>query len=131
MLKLPETPQTHKEIVKIRREIENIKRSQEADMQLNREKYERLVSLTLGGNKKRARVFLAVDGLRSGKEIQAEVGVSQPTVWRALDHLERYGLVIKLEVSKAGSQVYGKPRWIHVLRMDDYVRSQFSIEQES
>ena len=129
-MKMPETPQTHKEIVKIRREIEDIKRSQEADMQLNREKYERLVSLTLGRNKKRARVFLAVDGLRSRKEIEDEVGVSQPTVWRALDHLESYGLVIKLEASKAGSPVYGKPRWVHILRIDDYVRSQFSIEQE-
>lgn len=107
------------------------KRSQEADMQLNREKYEQLVSLTLGHNEKRAKIFLAVDGLRSRKEIESEVEVSQPTVWRALDHLESYGLVIKLETSKTGSPVYGKPRWIHVLRIDDYVRSQFSIEQES
>lgn len=131
MLKLPETPQTHKEIVKIRREIEDIKRSQEADMQLNREKYERLVSLTLGRSEIRARVFLAVDGLKSRKEIQDEMGGSQTAIWFALDTLERYGLVIKLESSKRGSPVYGKPRWTHVLRIDDYVRSQFPIEQES
>lgn len=44
---MPETLHTHREIVKIRKEIEDIKRAQEADMQLSREKYERLVSLAL------------------------------------------------------------------------------------
>lgn len=125
---MPETPDTHREIVKIRREIEDIKRSQEADMQLNREKYERLVYLTLGSNETRVKVFLAVDGLKSRKEIQDEVGRSQATVWLAMDQLERYGLIIKLEETKAGSPIYGKPRWVHALRIDDYVKAQFPIQ---
>lgn len=125
---MPETPDTHREIVKIRREIEDIKRSQEADMQLNRDKYERLVSLILGGKETCVKVFLAVDGLKSRKEIQDEVGGSQPTVWRAIDRLERYGLIMKLEETKAGSPVYGKPRWVHALRIDDYVKAQFPIQ---
>jgi len=125
---MPETADTHKEIVKIRRDIEDIKRSQEADMQLGRQRYEELVSRTLAGNEIRIRVFLAVDGLRSRKEIQDEVGGSQPTVWRAIDHLESNGLIMKLESTRGGSPVYGKPRWVHVLRIDDYVREKFPIQ---
>lgn len=125
---MPETPDTHKEIVKIRRDIEDIKRSQEADMQLNRQNYERLVYLTLGGNETRVKVFLAVDGLKSRKDIQDEIGKSQTIVWFAVDHLERYGLILKLENTKAGSPVYGKPRWIHALRIDDYVKEKFPIK---
>lgn len=127
---MPETIDTHKEIVKIRRDIEDIKRSQETNMQLTREKYEELVSKTLMGNETRVKVFLAVDGLRSRKEIQDVVGGTQPTVWRAIDYLESKGLIIKLDSTKRGSPIYAKPRWVHVLRMDDYVREHFSFQQE-
>ena len=127
---MPETIDTHKEIVKIRRDIEDIKRSQETNMQLTREKYEELVSKTLVGNETRVKAFLAVDGLRSRKEIQDVVGGAQPTVWRAIDYLESKGLIIKLDSTKRGSPIYAKPRWVHVLRMDDYVREHFSFQQE-
>lgn len=125
---MPETTRTHREIVKIRREIEDIKRAQEADMHLNREKYEFLIDETIGRSEIRAKVFLAVDGLKSRKEIQEEVEGSQTAVWFALDKLECNGLVIKLESTKRGSPVYGKPRWIYTLRMEDYVKSKLLQE---
>lgn len=100
---MPETVDTAREIVKIKREIQDIKQSQEADMQVSREKYQRLVSDTLAGNPTRIRVFLEVDGLKSRKEIQEAVGGSQPTVWRTIDLLESRGLIVKLEKPKAAA----------------------------
>jgi len=125
---MPETVDTAREIVKIKREIQDIKQSQEADMQVSREKYQRLVSDTLAGNPTRIRVFLEVDGLKSRKEIQEAVGGSQPTVWRTIDLLESRGLIVKLEETKSGSPIYAKPRWVKILRMDDYVRKEFTIQ---
>ena len=124
---MPETIDTAKEIVKIKHDISDIKQSQEADMHLGREKYEKLVSITLAGNPTRIKVFLEVDGVKSRKEIQDEVGGKQPTVWFAIDKLEQNGLIIKLEETKSGSPIYAKPRWVKTLRIDDYVRETFPI----
>lgn len=122
---MPETPDTAKEIVKIKQEIGDIKQSQEADMQMTRERYEKLVTDTLADNDTRIAVFLAVDGLKSRKELQDTVGGAQKTVWRAIDHLESRGLILRLEGTKGRSPVYVKPRWVRVLRMDDFVRRRF------
>jgi hypothetical protein len=125
---MPETLDTAKEIVKIKHEIQDIKQSQEADMHLNRRKYEDLVKSTLVGNLTRIKVFLEVDGVKSRKEIQDRVGGKQPTVWFAIDHLEKHGLIINLGQTKGGSPIYGKPRWVKTLRIDDYVREEFPIQ---
>ena len=65
---------TAQEIVKIRREITDIKQSQEADMHLNEDKYHKLVSDNLKGKPFIAKVFLAVDGMTSQKEIGEKLG---------------------------------------------------------
>jgi len=127
---VPETVDTAKEIVKIKQEIGDIKQSQEADMQMSRERYEKLVADTLANNTTRIAVFLAVDGLKSRKELQDTVGGAQATVWRAIDHLESRGLIFPLEATKAGSPRYAKPRWVRVLRMDDFVRRQSSGDRQ-
>jgi len=130
---MPETVDTAKEIIKIKREIQEIKQSQEAEMHFNRSKYEELITLTLEGNKLRAEVFLEVDSLKSLKEIQEiimrTIGGSQPTIWRAFDHLEANGVIFKLEDTKNRSPVYAKPRWVKMLRIDDYVRQKFPKQE--
>ncbi len=124
---MPETIDTAKEIVNIKHDIRDIKQSQEADMHLNREKYEKLVYDALFGNPIRVKIFLTVDGTKSGKEIQNVVGGTQPTVWRALDHLVSCGVIVVLDQTKGGSPIFDKPRWAKNLRIDDYVRKTFSI----
>ncbi len=126
---MPETPDTAKEIISIKKEIKEIRQSQEVSQHINREQYEKLVSDTLAGNLIRVRIFLEVDGIKSGKEIQGKVGGSQPTVWRAIDHLDKHGLIYDTEQTKGGSPIYAKPQWAKTLRMDDYVRDHFPIPQ--
>lgn len=119
---MPETIDTAKEIVKIKQDIRDVKQSQEADMYLNRAKYEEMVSRALSGNPVRIKVFLQIDGIKNRKEIQDSVSEIQSTVWRAIDYLESHGLVFALEITKGGSPVYDKMRWIKTLRLDDYVK---------
>ena len=127
---MPETIDTAKEVVKIRRDIQDIRHSQDADMQLNREKYLKLVDDVLTGNHTRIKVFLAVDGLRTRKEIQDEAEGSQPTVWRIIDLLEGKGLIVQLEETRGGSPIYAKPRWVRTLRIDDYARNKWKLPDE-
>lgn len=125
---MPETFETSKEIVNIKHDIAEIKQSQEADMHIGREKYENLVSSTISNNPTRIKVFLAIDGLKSKKEIQDMVDGKQPTVWQAIDRLEKNNLIIKLKETKNGSPIYAKPRWVKILRIDDYVKKNFPIQ---
>ena len=121
---MPETVDTAGEIVKIRREIMDVKQSQEADMHLNREKYQKLVDSVLKGRQSRIKIFLEIDGMKSRKEIQVTVSGDQGNTWRTMDALESVGLIVKLEETKGGSPIYAKPRWARALRIDDYVREQ-------
>src|SRR2546425_8888754 len=102
----------------------DIKQSQEADMHLNREKYEKLVDSVLKGRQSRIKIFLEIDGMKSRKEIQVAVSGDQGNTWRTIDVLESAGLIAKLEETKGGSPIYAKPRWARALRIDDYVREQ-------
>lgn len=126
---MPETSDTAREIINIKRDVRELKQAQEVSAHLNREGYIRLVQDALTGNPLRIRVFLEIDGLKSRKEIQAKVGAMQVAVWRAFDHLEKNGLIYPLEETKAGSQIYAKHQWVKTLRIDDYVRTNFPITQ--
>ena|SRR5437016_836215 len=131
---MPETVDTAGEIVKIRREIMDIKQSQEADMHLNREKYQKLVDSVLKGRQSRIKIFLEIDGMKSRKEIQVAVSGDQGNTWRTMDVLESVGLIVKLEETKGGSPIYAKARWARALRMDDYVRQELltpTVAQQS
>jgi len=129
---LPETVDTAQEIVKIRREITDIKQSQEADMHLNEDKYHKLVSDNLKGKPFIAKVFLAVDGMTSQKEIGEKLNAKGPNVSTAIDFLVSKGLIVSLEETKNRSPIYIKPRWARALRIDDYVRTEIfpqSVQQ--
>jgi DNA-binding MarR family transcriptional regulator len=121
---LPETVDTAQEIVKIRREITDIKQSQEADMHLNEDKYHKLVSDNLRGKPFIAKVFLSVDGVTSQKEIGEKLIAKGPNVSTAIDFLVSKGLIVSLEETKNRSPIYIKPRWARALRIDDYVRTE-------
>ena len=122
---MPETIDTAKEIITIKRDIKDIKQSQEADMQFKRADYEKLVSSVLKGSVIRVKAFLEVNGQKTMKEIQDNIGENQSATSKAFDKLEEYGLILKTEESRNRSPIYAKPRWANLLRMDDYVRRNF------
>ena len=119
---------TAQEIVKIRREITDIKQSQEADMHLNEDKYHKLVADNLKGKPFIAKVFLAVDGMTSQKEIGEKLNAKKQNVSTAVAFLVSKGLIASLEETKNRSPIYIKPRWARSLRIDDYVRTEIFPE---
>ena len=122
---MPETPEMHKEIVEIKREIKDIKATQELDIRLNRDRYIAFVDRVIGNSKERALVFLAINGVRRLKEIAERTHLKLPNVSRAKKVLEREGLIYRLPETG----LYAKPRWVKILHIDEYVRKKFGIEE--
>lgn len=118
---MPETPETHKEIVEIKKEVKEIRQTQDAEIYHSREKWESHLSKLLDENADMMRILLAVDGLKSAKEIETASGFYQVKCWRLLNQLEREGIVYKLEETKKSSPIYVKARWYVVLRLDEKV----------
>ena len=121
---MPETPATHKEIVNIKKDISDIKATQELDIRLNRDKYVDHLNRVIGNSAEKAKVFLAVDGKKSVVEITKTTKLNPVQVRRSARYLKKHGLIF-LVAKKENSKVYAKYRWAHVLNADDWIRNKF------
>lgn len=119
---MPETPETHKEIVEIKKEVKEIRQTQDAEIYHSREKWESHLFRLLNDNKDMMRVLVSIDGLKSATEIEIECGFYKMKCWRLLNQLEREGIIYKLEDTKKSSPIYAKARWYTVLRLDETVQ---------
>jgi predicted transcriptional regulator len=126
MIIMPETEQTHKEIVEIKKEVRDIRQTQDAQIYQDREKWEALLDKTVDDDAEMMRVLLAVDGLKSAKDIEKETTIYQMKCWRLLNKLDRAGVISKLEQTKKGSPVFITSRWYRILRLDEKVQKKYS-----
>jgi len=125
---MPETPETHQEIVEIKKEVRDIRQTQDAQIHHDRQKWEEHLFKTLKNNVDMMRLLLVVDGTKSAKEIEKECGIYQVKCWRLLDQLERNGIIFKLNETRKGSPIYMKSRWYRVLRLDEQVQKRLSSQ---
>jgi predicted transcriptional regulator len=126
MISMPETPETHKEIVEIKKEVRDIRQTQDAQIYQDRAKWEELLDRTLVDDVDLMCVLLAVDGTKSAKDIEKECSIYQMKCWRLLNELEREGIISKAEETKKGSPVFVKSRWYRILRLDEKVQKKYS-----
>ena len=122
---MPETPETHNRAVKMQKDIEELKEDIQDTWHLNRERYEKMVDDVFKGDVKCALFYLEVDGVRTVREIEANLAlkkaeISQPTIYRAVSKLVKKGFIEKAGVNRSG--IFKKKRWAIALHMDDYVR---------
>jgi hypothetical protein len=118
-------PETHKEIVEIKKEVKELRQAQDAEFQFNREKYENLIIEAINDDIRTAEILLLVDGFRSAKEIEKLTNTPQKTCWRKLDRLVSKDIIYPLEKSKKGSPIYQKQRWFIKLRLEDFIRNRY------
>lgn len=118
---------THKEIVKIKRELKDLRETVDLSLVLKPDDLIGYVKKTLGRSKDRISVFLAINGRDSLKDIEKKLpGVNVP---RCSKLLERKRLIYKLDVP-GRSFVYGKPHWARVLNIDDIIRKEYGITDD-
>lgn len=120
-------PETHKEIVEIKKDIRELRAIQDVEIQHNRQKFIELLEETLDNDVRIAQVLLEVDGFKSRKELQEITKLPQRTCWRKVDKLVSKEIITPLEKTKNGSPVYQHARWFKKLRLTDYVRSKFNL----
>ncbi len=124
---MPETPEAHKELVEIKKEVRDVKQTQDAQIYLERRKWEELLEKALNDDADLMRVLLKVDGMRSAKEIERELSMQQVKCWRLLNKLEKEGIIQKAEETKKGSPVFATRRWYRILRLDEQVQRKYSL----
>lgn len=118
-------PETHKEIVEIKRDIRELRAGQDAEFHHNRDKYEKLLDEALNKDVKTAQVLLEVDGFQSAKEIEKKLGIEQKSCWRKIDRLLSKNIIFPTEESKNKSPIYQQSRWFKQLRLEDYVLNKY------
>lgn len=117
---------THKEIVKIKGELKDLRETVDF-LLLRPDNPVEYVKSVLGRSLDRVRVFLAINGRDSLKEIANKLpGVNVP---RCSKYLEKRKLIYKLDVP-GRSFVYRKPHWAHVLNIDDIIRKEYGITND-
>src|SRR5437660_5984614 len=99
---MPETPEAHKEIVEIKKKVRDIRQTQDAQIYQDREKWQELLDKALGDDIGLMQVLLAVDGLKSAKDIEKECKIPQKSCWNRLNRLEKQGIIAKADETKKG-----------------------------
>jgi len=122
-----ENKATHKEIVKIKQELKDLRETVDLSLVLKPEELIDYVKSVLGRSMDRVRVFLAMNGKASLKDIAKKVpGVNVP---RSSKFLEKKRLIYKLDLP-GRSLVYRKPHWAQVLNIDDIVQKEYGITDD-
>lgn len=122
-------PETHKEIVEIKRQITEIRQAQDAGFHHDESKYRDMLDKAIDNDPLAANVLLKVDGFRSAKEIEKELNLYQVKCWRILDRLLSKDVIYPLEATKKGSAVYKQSRWFVKLRFEEYVGKKYLKEE--
>jgi len=118
---------THKEIVKIKRELKDLRETVDLNLLLNPKEKVDYVKEVLGRSRDKIRVFLAINGKDSLKDISEKLpGVNVP---RSSKFLEKKKLIYKMDVP-GRSIVYSKPHWIKTINIDDIIRKEYGITDE-
>jgi predicted transcriptional regulator len=125
---MTETPEAHAEIIEIKREIKEIRQTQDAEIHHSRKKWEDYLFTILRNDEDMMRVLLAIDGIKSAKDLEKDLGFYQVKCWRILQKLQDRGIILGLETTKKGSPVYIKSRWYSVLKLDEKVQKQLPAQ---
>lgn len=117
---------THKEIVNIKKELKDLRETVDFLLLMPDDPIE-YVKQVLRKSKDRVRVFLAINGRDSLREIAKKL--PRINVPRCSKYLEKKKLIYKIDVP-GRSLVYGKPHWAHVLNIDEIVREEYGITDD-
>lgn len=126
---MPETPESNRRITQMQKDIEELKEHMRDNWHDRRENYENRLRKVFEKYPSCIKVWFAIDGMRSVKEIidYLEANgekISVMTVHRCCDRLKRDGIITK-KGTKGKSIVYSKKNWAIALNLDDYVRQNF------
>lgn len=123
-----ESEEVARDIREIKWHQEAIDSSMELLIKANRETILAEIMSFFGRSKRRAQVFLVVDGKRTVEDIAQLLDMKRPNVSRELTKLKKEGLVEIKRITKEGYYVYKKRRVDRILGISRTLRKKFEIE---
>jgi hypothetical protein len=124
---MPESDELSKDIREIKWHQEEIDSSLEMLLRANKENLLREVLEMFGRSKRRARVYLAVDGIRNVGEIASDEGIHDKNVYNELKVLKRGSLIV-IKGEKEKQLVFKKSKLDHILNLSKILRKKFSLD---
>ena len=123
-----ESEEVARDIREIKWHQEAIDSSMELLIKANRDTILAEIMNFFGRSKRRAQVFLAVDGKRTVEDIVQLLDMKSPNVSRELTKLKKEGLVEIKRITREGYYVYKKRRVDRILGISRTLRKRFEIE---
>lgn len=123
-----ESEEVARDIREIKWHQEAIDSSMELLIKANRETILAEIMSFFGRSKRRAQVFLVVDGKRTVEDITQLLDMKRPNVSRELTKLKKEGLVEIKRITREGYYVYKKRRVDRILGISRTLRKKFEIE---
>ncbi len=123
-----ESNQIAQDVREIKWHQEAIDSSMELLIKANSKKILEEIFKFFGRSKRRAEVFLAVDGQRTVEDITELLGMQKPNVSRHLTSLKEEGLIEIKKIAKGGYYVYKRRRVDKILGLSRKLRVKLGIQ---
>ena len=123
-----ESDEVAKDIREIKWHQEAIDSSMELLIKANRDAILAEIIKFFGRSKRRAQVFLAVNGERTVEDITELLNMQKPNVSTELTRLKEEGLIEIKRITSEGYYVYKKRRVDKILRISQKLRKKFDID---
>jgi len=123
-----ESDEVARDIREIKWHQEAIDSSMELLIKANRESILSEIMKFFGRSKRRAEVYLLVDGKRTVEDITELLGMQKPNVSAEISKMKEEGLVEIKKVTEQGFYVYRKRRVDRILGISRRLRKKFKIE---
>ncbi|MGV9103561.1 MAG: hypothetical protein ACOC3C_05560 [Candidatus Thorarchaeota archaeon] len=124
---MPESEDVAKDIREIKWHQEAIDASLELLLRANREEILREIKKVFGRSRRRAQIYLVIDGSRSVSEMGDMLGVQSPNISPVLGEFKDAGLIEIKRIESDGSYIYRKRRVDRILGISKMVREKFNL----
>lgn len=124
---MPESDELAIDIKEIRWRQESMDSSMDLLLKANKDSILTQIEAFFRNSKRKAQVYLTVDGKRSVDEIAQMLNMKAPNVSRDLTRCADEGLIERISQSGSGGFVWRKTRKDKVLHISDFVRKKFGL----
>jgi len=126
-LNLDRDQQILNRLSKIEHKVDSLEQTTAFALRAEKDKHFASVKEIFKTGKRRAQIYLAVDGSRSVKEIAAHLRMKQPNVSRELKILAEEGL-LKIVDASGGRDTWAKNPIDRTLRITQFLRTEYALD---
>lgn len=113
-------------LARIEHRVDSIDQTSAFALRAEAKKHFQSIKQIFGESKRRAQVYLAVDGNRGVQEIAAHLGMKRQNVGPELHELQREGL-LELADSQGGKDIWTKKALDRTLRVSVFLQDEFGL----